>query len=419
MTVFYIHKKGGNMVSSEEILLFKRISNRVNTDFFLQITRPRSLAFDEFFLKVSKLDELKKIPLDLWNYLYLLINGETAYKRGDLLAFQRFFSTSDDIGLCLFLSALSIRYGFFEAALDFRNQARLLALNNNEEKILYDNELFAYHVSSLFEVGEFESGQILLEKAGKSSSQPDKLIKKFSLLGSLVAPYLDFNVGNFIDPDFRSFLRGASVAVVSPADIDKNDGVQIDSLDLVAKCNHRDGLGKADTAKKKGYKCDLNYYNKLTVDYMIKNKIPFSKTPSWHIFKNSKQMNSLSIFSESERYRSFIHMDYCLFHGALNAIPNILIDLIAHGVKHIELFHVNFMLTPNRYSGYHPPLALPNSLKQLSGFSNHDPFTQIFLTRQLCKTNDVKTDERLKKIFTMSNYDIARNYSEVYAGLSN
>ena len=75
-----------------------------------------------------------------------------------------------------------------------------------------------------------------------------------------------YDLDNEKDQKFRKFIENKKIVIVGPAPVNHKDGDQIDKADIVLRTNYK--MGDPNI---KGSKCDINYFNLETANYINKN----------------------------------------------------------------------------------------------------------------------------------------------------
>lgn len=382
----------------EKISPTKNISYRELTDDIITLSKHEKSPHN-FYKKIKSLKNIKfkvRAPEKLWTALFFLFkNPSNETSINTLFEFTENNTTLDlSIPEILLISASLMRASAFDLALSFRDSAQKLALEAPINSIFSNENLFAYHIASLYEKGDYNRIESTIIESKKSNLMSDKYYRKEEQIRGIFS-----KTSKKKSCEFSDFIRNKSIAVVSPAHSDKLDGTEIDSYDIVVKCNHRKNIESSVDVK--GRRCDISYYSTAIANYIIDNSLHISDLPSWHVFKSDTFVKSDNLFLPNKR--STEYFDYLFFNGALTAIPNLLLDLLINGAGNIKVFHSDLMTTYRRTTGYDPVKGsdglekLNNSIRD---FSHHDPFTQFFMMRSLNKRKIIYTDEGLGAILS-------------------
>ena len=90
-----------------------------------------------------------------------------------------------------------------------------------------------------------------------------------------------------------------------------------------------------------------------------------------------------------------------MYHGSLNLLPNILLDLVRFNAKSIKVFHSDLYLTLIPSKGYYENFN-NEVITAIRGFSfSHDPLTQYFITNTLWKNNKIFGDQYFENVMTL------------------
>ena len=214
------------------------------------------------------------------------------------------------------------------------------------------------------------------------------------------------NFNNEVDKLYGDAIINKNIALVGPGNFESIDGELIDSHDLVIRLNYEDTLKYASPIKK-GTKCNITYFSGGQTTFFLENKISnWPKDITWLVTKvnNVIALIKLKFFrfgNISTNIRSFIHQDSNLYHGSLNLLPNILLDLVRFNAKSIKVFHSDLYLTLLPSKGYYENFN-NEVITAIRGFSySHDPLTQYFITNTLWKNNKIIGDEYFENVMTL------------------
>ncbi|MFN3880267.1 MAG: hypothetical protein ACK4L8_02415 [Nitrincola lacisaponensis] len=397
----------------EKISPTKNISYRELTDDIITLSKHEKSSHN-FYKKIKSLKNIKfkiRAPEKLWTALFFLFkNPSNETSINTLFEFTENNTTLDlSIPEILLISASLMRASAFDLALSFRDSAQKLALEAPINSIFSNENLFAYHIASLYEKGDYNRIESTIIESKKSNLMSDKYYRKEEQIRGIFS-----KTSKKKSCEFSDFIRNKSIAVVSPAHSLKLDGDEIDSYDLVVKCNHR--INSSREAAIKGKRCDISYYSTAIANYIEEYSIDIDNLISWQVYKSESFINSK--YSLHPRKRSTTYFDYIFFTGSLTAIPNLLIDLITHGAGKIKVFHADLMTTYKRTLDY-DPIKGSNGLEKFNNsirdFSHHDPFTQFNLIKALKDNKLIDTDRELEKIISSGIKEFSRTLNESYA----
>ena len=174
----------------------------------------------------------------------------------------------------------------------------------------------------------------------------------------------------------------------------------------------------------KGMRCDISYLNFEKANHFIKqraNNLP--RDISWIVCKSNKNSKSISSklkFSSSSptKARSIVNYNQILFNGTLNAIPNILLDLLCFNPASINIFHADLMVTVDRCDGYHSNTwkkdkdAKKHFLQECA--RAHDPITQYWILNKLKNNPLIRGDKRFEDVMQLGEQEYMTKLQNIY-----
>lgn len=199
---------------------------------------------------------------------------------------------------------------------------------------------------------------------------------------------------------FDDLVRGKSVALVGGADVNHEQGEEIDSFDVVVRMNMANPSGGTSAASRRGERTTVSYYtyalarlrnreigNALAVGD-LKAAVVHNHANVCHLL-NATCGKSLARINAS--YTSHVFMGFPL------SAQRIVLDLLPFAPSRIKVFNCDFYLGSNaHHSGYVElnPL-MPAKL------AHHDLLRNLRLARKLYPLAQVETDSRLTEILAM------------------
>jgi len=218
--------------------------------------------------------------------------------------------------------------------------------------------------------------------------------------------------------DFADLINGKRVALVGPADTTSEQGDEIDSFDLVVRCNLITENFSWDI-KRKGRRSDVSYLSVAHGEAYLKH---FPKLPwdlKWLCFKGDYHVANAGdpLRSEKERLvrsRSFSTLNPILFIGHANGVPNIACDLLYFNPYELKIFGADMMLTKERHMGYHSYFD-QEKLDDVTAFryasaKAHDPGSNFSIMKMISKDPRIKLDRRLEEVLSL---DVDEYYNEL------
>jgi len=315
---------------------------------------------------------------------------------------------------------ISLMLGLFHVGYHLREKAILSAIGRVKNRKVLDAKDYFYGVPALYEKNEHS---YLLGILNENESFKNVEYSKF--LKIINSKNDKKNKTENISNDFHSFIQGKSIAIVGPAKSLNNDAKEIDSYDIVVRCNYKEeGIGVDNLIK--GVRCDISYYNGTNVKYLMASNLQnFPKNIDWIVFDKEyrheilkKKFKELGI-NNKYRFKLLNRANKYLFNGRPNAIPNIVYDLLLHKPAQIKIFHADFMLTVGRSKGYFAgimPKDFNRKKKELRSISrNHDPISQFRFMKNLYNKNLIEGDKRFEEVINLSTKEFMTQLNEIYA----
>lgn len=398
---------------AEKNILTKESSqvDNINSVYYSIFTK--GMHFKKYYTEIISPNKLaNKLPLQWWQAYYKSITEHLVCSYNDLQELSQIECLKKNfITTSIFAYSLLLRSAFFDIALIFRNRAKSDSLNLKNDCIFKNQHAFAYHIAALHEKERYNDAKILIDKSKKN-----KLMREnYYLKEENIREIFDKNTKrfNYFDNEFKDYISNKSIAVVSPAVNCPDDGAEIDSFDLVIKCNFRSSV-YSNLDLKKGKRCDISYYNTITSTFLSLDKETLSEELDWAVFKKDCFLPKHRALDTRTKYRLSTYYDYIFFNGHLNAIPNLLLDLLFNSGKKIKLFHVDFMTSTKRVKDYNPVNTNDTNKMALIDFCHHDPFTQISLLRRLYNSGLINVDTKLRAILEKNDEQISSIYNSTY-----
>ena len=338
--------------------------------------------------------------------------------------------------------SLALRVGLFEIAYLFRCKARELAIGQlrTADKVNRQSKHdLRSGLPALLEDGRYGEYRDYLEHASNEDGEATKAFRGLNHLYSIIN---EGNAAGFdwlsrqdtgLDESFRRFVEGKTIAVVGPAKTACKDAEEIDSFDVVVRCNYKEqGIGVDPEIK--GMRCDVTYFNSQQARHFLsQTSIRWPPEVSWIVCKSSgmvspmerKVAESLRSDSASVRgpssvphTRSLIRICSSLFNSTLNAIPNVVLDLLRFKPTMIKVFHADLMLTVDRQHGYIPKTwGWDGEMAKVflrSSSKSHDPVTQYWVLNALWSNGCIHGDSRFDEVMSLGEREYMRRLQQIY-----
>ncbi len=302
---------------------------------------------------------------------------------------------------------VSLRFGLLNVGYHLREKAIKAAIYRVKDKSRLGKKDLYYGIPALFEKKDYS----LLNNLFKRNNR----VIKYSyptLLNLLQNETNKNDVGDKTD-EFDSFVRGKSIAIVGPAKTDKEDASEIDSYDVVVRCNYKEeGIGTDDVIK--GNRCDISYFNgKQCLHFLSSDIQKFPDNVNWLVTKSESHKNLVKDKFDKEKInhcckkfnvRCINGINKYLFNNGPNAIPNIAFDLLLFNPKKVKIFHADLMLTVQRNKGYDPDKSIKYNIKEKflrSLSTSHDPISQFVFLKNLFDKNLIEGDKRFQEVMKL------------------
>lgn len=243
----------------------------------------------------------------------------------------------------------------------------------------------------------------------------EKLLSKF-----ITSVFYNINNNLNLNRDknkFFNMLDNKSVAIVGGAETDNNDGLEIDSYDLVCRLNHTDSNDNLNMIKK-GSRTDITYVNGYTTDKLLENKTKISyKTKAVVIkynnlekIKKTQNLFSNLIVKEIDNY------NFLTFYSTLNLLPLALLDLLETKVRKIKIFHLDLYLSEKKSYFPHlaPKMVSENKKLMLNSFVKHDPMFHHKFLKKLYEHPKIKSDANYQKVMKLSTQEYLEKLEDIY-----
>lgn len=270
---------------------------------------------------------------------------------------------------------------------------------------------------------------------GKHKSLFNILCKRYARSFSVAKSVLDKSQSydNKIlkrDIEFAKYIYNKNVAIVGPAVVDTEDGLEIDSYDVVVRFNHKKPIHESDRVFKGG-RCDVVYFNgSQTNSFLASNPddfpvsdVSFFVTKSDRKSLKAKKFFDIKYSGNEIECRASRNADDLFINGTLNAVPQAVFDILGFKPASVKIFHVDFMLTVNRTKDYYPgswereSVMKESFLKSVS--ISHDPLTQYKFMNLLYEKDMYIPDSKLRSALELGEVEFMKVLENTYrdAGL--
>ena len=318
---------------------------------------------------------------------------------------------------------LSLSFGHYDIACALRYKSSDIIEYQNKDHSTCPTERVTY-LASLLEQGEYSRFSYQFFKEPITSRHKESLTQLYNILhGDNQSEKRVALFQSKEDQQYSQFIENKTVAIVGPMHVSDNDTKEIDSHDIIIRCNYCE-KGDGDFQKTKGLRCDVTYFNGIGTSFLYSKKnLDWPTEITWAMCKNidpklyKKKIHTFFYKSEKNllhlRTRKLKSITPVLYNGSLNAVPDIIFDILRFNPKSIYIFHADLMLTIRRFKGYGPWVANQKEVMSNS-FIGHDPITQHCLLLRLWERKKISGDKYFQKVMNLSTQDYIQKLQEIY-----
>lgn len=321
--------------------------------------------------------------------------------------------------------SLSLRTGLFNIGFSLRNHAREAAyqrLVNGKSQTLAD---LKYGIAAYTEFYGYDNINKYYTSINRLDSNFEFQIKCLKKIHSGISD----NCTDENDLSYSNLIKGKNIAVVGPAKVLNEDADEIDSYDIVVRCNFKeDGVGIDETFN--GVRSDVSYLNGAISDFILNEKeLNWPSQIKWVVCKVPEHAKGISrklqpLYKRNNKFlysRSLTLYNEALFHGTLNAIPNIVLDLLQFQPKNLKVFHADLNLTVDRTEGY-KSVEWSKEVKKKSRFliaasRTHEPLTQYNLLHGLWRMGKITGDNPFNRVMDMGEKNFMNELQKKYGDI--
>ncbi|WP_146049532.1 hypothetical protein [Alkalispirochaeta sphaeroplastigenens] len=327
------------------------------------------------------------------------------------------------------IASLALRTGLLLVAYELRSKALESALKYRIEGSSADPIKVRAKLAALLEKSEKNEFARCIEKINEKFFEEKEIFSHLnSILHDKAVELFEAN-----DKSFFENVQNKSVAIVGPAKTDQNDAFHIDQSDFVVRCNYRSSGVGVDPVHK-GLRCDASYFNGEQARFIYESPRldDWPDEIRWIVCKGEKKLEKMvsrlkihfkecgteDIFLPLDRYLKRVEKG--LFSGSLNAIPNIVLDILRFCPSEVIIFHADLMLSIGRLKGYYPDAwERDKDEKMKSSFlkgiaREHDPLTQYWILNRLWCAGRLKGDSRFNEVMGLGQKEYMRQLQQIY-----
>lgn len=324
-----------------------------------------------------------------------------------------FYSLSSDELLSLY--RLCCYRGFYYLGFLLREHAINKAICSRNESKLSNSRKY---LAACFEKEEFWSEDIEKVIEQESISDDDKLL--FYLYASALGVEDLKPSRKFIDTAYSELLSGQSVAIAGPSEASMSAADIIDSYDKVIRLNYST-TGKGCDEKERGRKVNITYFNNRQTSALLNDCYGLLPPELEYVcFKSKTGLDEIQPLNPSIPIRLVASFDRILFNGTFNMGSLAAIDCLIHNPKCVDIYHMDLMLTVQRYSGYYPKYFQNDSdIALLTAFTSrisivHDPVSNYRVFKRLWEQGSISGDERFRQVMELGTDEYMRQLQNIY-----
>lgn len=343
------------------------------------------------------------------------------------------------------VAGLAVRCGLLVLGFRLRERALSVALSYDPSSRKREGWNMVAKLAALLEIQDFNEFRSQLPALNKSFHEERLRLQHLYGLVCIEDTSNEYKTLAQLPKDNSGFsddVYGKTVAIVGPAMTDSADGRSIDGHDFVARCKYTEaGIG-VDAAVK-GLRCDASYLDSDQVTHVCESEqLNWPPEIKWavcmQLSDENRRNNAVRLATRlnvedrngiaqaqspgvrSLRIRALTTINSALFSGELNAIPNVILDIMRFEPARIKVFHTDLMLTVSRTRGYYPDewdLNAAEKIKTstLRGAARAFDFvTQYRLLHRLWKQSLICGDGRFDEVMTLGEGEYIRRMQEIY-----
>lgn len=333
----------------------------------------------------------------------------------------------------LHIYALAVRVGLLVVGYAVRQKARESAIGYLKNKKRISLYKMRSALAVLLETEQLDELNHVLSSLGKRYDSEKKLFRHVQNL--LYNKNDQIKKENFKDSEkdlaFSNYIKGKKIAIVGPAKTTTEDAAEIDSFDLVVRCNYKEkGVGVDEIIK--GLRCDVSYFNFEQVRYFLKErKVNWPEGISWVVCKSrsgarkiKEKIDGILQNTDKDQLDNLLKTRFIknfkdtIFMNTPNAMSNITMDLLRFEPMEIKIFHADMMLTVTRNNGYYPSLweRENNMERTFLKFSSrsHEPVIQYWILYTLFKNGKIGGDKRFEEVMMMGEIEYIKQLQHIY-----
>ncbi|HET8701270.1 MAG TPA: hypothetical protein VFL97_06345 [Nitrococcus sp.] len=256
------------------------------------------------------------------------------------------------------------------------------------------------YLKALIDLGRIDEAKSLIERDLIANAHGDFIERSawyISVLsGERPPPLLRDGKFRLGDERFLQLVQGKSVAVVGPLNNGEGNGAEIDEFDIVVRTNCFTWQNNVQSDK--GSRLDVAYYNGEAAALLKRTPedVPECRFMVLKAFDEELQ-------KRYENLRTLISVDL-FFSGSINAIPNVVYDLIRFSPSRIKVFNADLMLSYKYRKGYVDAInfSIAHSLDEaLDSFFAHEPAQQFRALHLLWERGLIEGDRVFNSVMAL------------------
>lgn len=389
--------KKNKLISMNEFQKLGKTQNK-STDIISQISKILKKTCPVF--KKLSTEDLLNVAVSISN-IYKDKKNQTSYqiRNKSNLRYNDFIQIYD-----------YFRYlGLYEIGLEFRNAALDILISENPKNLnLLENIKRLIICIQLKKIKTFEELEKEITRLNGISNLNKKWLRQS---GAIYFNKNEFKQRSWNQENkiFAQYLKGKSIAIVGPLEVNDDLNLEIDNHDIVIRF-HFDGRNKLYKKNKKGTKVSITYFNGERGDYFRKTQSFIPLELDWIVYKKKYDNFDQPPLKKHQNARSLAYTQPLVpSHGNFNLLPICIADLIFHGAENISIYANDLELSPTREKNYYPKIwNYHGKEKDLQNESDHDPLTQFDFIKKMFEKKILKGDLKFTDVMRMTRQQFAQ-----------
>jgi len=314
--------------------------------------------------------------------------------------------------------------GFYFCGLAARKKAIERSHSDANSKTSTEGEITLGVVAAV-DQSDFQTARQYLDRLATMNPTKkiyNELIGYYDLCSGRIDSFQAYMAQTFTPEDFifYHYIKDKTVAIVSPAPTDSDDGQEIDSSDVVLRFNYL-GQQSLPESTKAGRKTNISLYSDSILSHATENNFELHLGDLDFIIYRTMQYKIPDYLNvKGKRLKQNRH----LFYRASNAVPAALYEMLAYSAGRVKVFKSNFFLSKRIYDDNY--LLINFESKDLNAkevyknlrVSRHDPISQLTFVRNLFQHGLIEVDKDCARVIRLSNEEYMFQMEEIYTNTS-